>query len=122
MPMFVVGVATTALVVIPWLTNLVAKPLATAFGGSLVLIGLVVAFVTNRLESRRGRYPIFPYLHRPEHPIVLLRRGRRLAPAAVLAFLPNDPPKTAGRHCAGRVIIQGPPGRVRVQGTDASTP
>ena len=93
MPMFLVGVATTVLVVIPWLTNLVAKPLATAFGGSLVVIGLGVAFLTNRLETRRGRYAIFPYMHRPEHPIVMLRRGRRLAPAAVLAFLPNDPEK-----------------------------
>src|SRR5579859_4226547 len=91
MPMFVVGVATTVLVFIPWLTNLVAKPLATAFGGTLVVIGLLVAFVTNRLETRRGSYPIFPYLHRPEHPIMFLRGGRRLAPAAVLAFLPNDP-------------------------------
>jgi len=89
MPLFLIGVATTVLVVIPWLTNLVAKPLATAFGGTMVVIGLVVAFVTNRLETRRGRYAIFPYLHRPERPIVLLRGGRRLAPASVLAFLPN---------------------------------
>ena len=96
MPMFLVGVATTVLVVVPWLTNLVAKPLATAFGGSLVLIGLAVAFVTNRLETRRGRYAIFPYLHRPEHPIMFLRGGRRLAPAAILAFLPNDPKRLSG--------------------------
>jgi amino acid transporter len=91
MPMFLLGVATTVLVVIPWLTNLYAKPLATAFGGSLVVVGLTVAFVTYRLETRRGRYPLFPYLHRPERPILMLRRGRPLAPAAVLAFLPNDP-------------------------------
>lgn len=96
MPMFVVGVATTVLVAIPWLTNLFAKPLATAFGGGLVAIGLVVAFVTNRLETRRGRYAIFPYLHRPEHPILFLRGGRRLAPAAVLAFLPHDLQKLPG--------------------------
>lgn len=95
-PMFLVGMATTVLVIIPWLTNLVAKPLATAFGGSLVVIGLGVAFVTNRLETRRGRYAIFPYLHRPEHPIVMLRRGRRMDPAAVLAFLPNDPERLPG--------------------------
>ena len=91
MPMFVVGVATTVLVVIPWLTNLVAKPLATAFGGSIVAVGLVVALVTYRLERRGGRHVIFPYLHRPEHPLVLLRGGRRLARAAVLAVLPNEP-------------------------------
>jgi hypothetical protein len=96
MPIFLIGVATTVLVVIPWLTNLVAKPLATAFGGTLVLIGLAVAIVTNRLEMRRGRYRIVPYLHRPEHPILMLGRGRSLAPAAVLAFLPNDAKRLPG--------------------------
>jgi amino acid transporter len=91
LPMFVIGVATTVLVVIPWLTNLVAKPLATAFGGSLVLIGLAVAFANNRWDRRRGRHPVFPSLYRPGRPLLLLGRARRFGPATVLAFLPNDP-------------------------------
>ena len=91
MPMFVVGVATTVLVVIPWLTNLVAKPAATAFGGSLVLAGAIVAFITRSVERRRGRYAVFPQLVRPGRPLVLLRRGRRLQTVAVLAFVPADP-------------------------------
>ena len=96
MPMFVLGVATTVLVAIPWLTNIFAKPLATAFGGSLVLIGVGVALVTSRLEHRRGRYLIFPSLARPEHPLILLSGGRRLAPAAVLALLPRDSARLPG--------------------------
>ena len=64
MPIFVIGLATTVLVIIAWLTNLYAKPKATAFGGTLVLVGLAVAFVTNRLEARRGRYAVFPQLRR----------------------------------------------------------
>jgi amino acid transporter len=94
-PMFVLGVVTTVLVFTPWLTNLVAKPRATEFGGGLVLFGLVVALVTNRLESRRGRYTVLPDVHRAENPALMLRRGRRLAPASVLAFLPDDPQRRA---------------------------
>jgi amino acid transporter/nucleotide-binding universal stress UspA family protein len=44
--LFALGVATTVLVFIAWLTNLVAKPAATLFGGSLtiVMMGLGLAY------------------------------------------------------------------------------
>jgi amino acid transporter len=116
MPMFVVGVATTVLVVIPWLTNLVAKPAATAFGGGLVAIGLGVAFVTRRLERRRGRYAIFPQLVRPGRPLVLLRRGRRLQSVAVMAFLPADPQRQADIISRAMAAARGRPATFVYQG------
>lgn len=92
-PMFVLGVVTTFAVVLAWFINLFNKPLATAYGGGVVIIGLALAYLTIRRETRQGRYAIFPHLHRPGHPMVMLRRGQRLPSAAVLALLPDDPTK-----------------------------
>jgi hypothetical protein len=103
LPVFALGVATTAAVLAAWATNLFAKPLATLYGGGLLAAGLLVAFVTVRVGSRKGRRAIFPYLHRPGHPTVLLHRGRRLEPPAVLAILPADAakvPKVVARALA----------------------
>jgi amino acid transporter len=87
---FWVGVLTTVLVTIAWVTNLVAKPLATAFGGGLTMLGLVVGLVTYHYS--RSREPVvFPFQHRPEQPIVPIAGGRRLEPCQVLAILPHDP-------------------------------
>jgi hypothetical protein len=103
---FWVGVLTTALVTIAWATNLVAKPLATAFGGGLTLLGLVVGLVTYHYS--RSREPVvFPFQHRPERPIVPIAGGRRLEPCQVLAILPHDPEMaeavvTAAVQAAGR--------------------
>jgi hypothetical protein len=41
---FYLGLLTTALVVLAWTTNLVAKPMATIFGGSVTLLGMGIAF------------------------------------------------------------------------------
>jgi amino acid transporter len=87
---FGLGVLTTVLVSVAWTTNLFAKPLATLFGGGLILMGLLIALANLRFERRRGRPPVFPHLHRHEHPIVLMRRGRRLPYAPVLALLPDS--------------------------------
>ncbi|HEX6548807.1 MAG TPA: APC family permease [Candidatus Dormibacteraeota bacterium] len=95
-PMFTLGGLTTLLVAAAWITNLFAKPMATAFGTTVVLVGLLVAFVSYRLRRRRGARALFPYLHRPGHPAVWMGRGRRLEPAAILVVLPQDPARAAG--------------------------
>ena len=87
---YLVGVLTTVLVVVGWATNLVAKPLATMFGGGLTVVGLLVGLAT--CSYSRGREPVvFPVLHRPERPVVPIAGGRRLPRCRVLAILPHDP-------------------------------
>jgi amino acid transporter len=93
--MLAVGFLTTALVGLAWTTNLVAKPLATLFGGGLTVLGLLIAFVNWRLQARRDLPIVLPYLHRPQHPVVLLNRGRRLPRPAVVAVLPHEPDRVA---------------------------
>ena len=55
---FWLGVLTTFLVALAWSTNLIAKPLATLFGGSVALIGMGVAFTNYRLSKQQGRLPV----------------------------------------------------------------
>jgi hypothetical protein len=88
---FILGLITTVLVSGAWITNLFAKPLATLFGGSVVLVGIAIAFFTYRRERGRGPSPIFPHVYQHQHPIVFMSRGRRLPAAGVLALLPHDP-------------------------------
>src|SRR5205085_4295197 len=89
---FALGVLTTALILLAWITNLFAKPLATLFGGCIILVGVLVALATHTLGRRRGRPAIFPLLYNPENPLTFLSRGRRARPSAtVLAALPQHP-------------------------------
>jgi len=67
LPMFVVGVITSLLVVTAWTTNLVAKPLATLFGGAVTILGLAVAGATYYLRQRRGLPGPVPFAHRLAH-------------------------------------------------------
>jgi amino acid transporter len=67
MPTFVVGVITSLLVVTAWTTNLVAKPLATLFGGAVTILGLAVAGATYYLRQRRGLPGPIPIVHRLAH-------------------------------------------------------
>ncbi len=55
---FWLGILTTLLVLIAWTTNLIAKPLATAFGGSVSVIGMAIAFTIYTLHKRKGRVPV----------------------------------------------------------------
>ncbi len=55
---FWLGILTTFLVLTAWTTNLIAKPLATAFGGSVALIGMAIAFTNYTLNKRKGRIPV----------------------------------------------------------------
>ncbi len=54
----ILGFVTTLLVLVAWSTNLVAKPLATAFGGSVVIVGMGIAAVAYVHHRRRGRIPV----------------------------------------------------------------
>jgi amino acid transporter len=75
LPMFVLGIVTTGLVMLAWGTNLVSKPLATAFGGSITLLGLTTAYVTATYFSRRGRWlgiPATIYGTRPQSILAVL--------------------------------------------------
>ena len=55
---FSLGILTTMLVLIAWTTNLIAKPLATAFGGSVSLLGMAIAFTSYTMHKRKGRIPV----------------------------------------------------------------
>jgi amino acid transporter len=60
---FWVGVATTIMVVTAWGTNIVAKPLATYFGGGITVFGMFVAIGVRHGWFRAVAIPI-PYLSR----------------------------------------------------------
>ena len=55
---FYIGLLTTALVFVAWTTNLVAKPLATAFGGTVTIIGMCVAYYTYTRQKRGELLPV----------------------------------------------------------------
>jgi amino acid transporter len=55
---FSLGILTTFLVLTAWSTNLIAKPLATAFGGSVSLLGMGIAYTSYTLHKRKGRVPV----------------------------------------------------------------
>ncbi len=55
---FYLGILTTALVMLAWTTNLITKPLATAFGGSVTGVGMIIAFFMYRQHKQRGRVPV----------------------------------------------------------------
>lgn len=78
---FWLGILTTLLVLMAWTTNLVAKPLATAFGGSVALIGMAIAFTNYRLSKSKGRLP------------VVATGVERDFPGAVLAVLDDGNPQ-----------------------------
>ena len=76
---FWLGILTTFLVALAWSTNLVAKPLATLFGGGVALLGMGVAFTNYRLSKQQGRLPV----------VVATGVEGRL-PGSVLAVLTSD--------------------------------
>ncbi|HVB74403.1 MAG TPA: APC family permease [Ktedonobacteraceae bacterium] len=55
---FWLGVLTTVLVFTAWSTNLVTKPLATIFGGTVAGMGMVIALVNYRLQRQKGHMPV----------------------------------------------------------------
>ncbi len=96
---FWLGVLTTLLVFTAWSTNLVSKPLATAFGGSFTALGMGVAFMNYSRHKKKGRLPV----------ITLGIEGR--LPGAVLAVLTaknghNDMViRSALRNAEGKPVV-----------------
>jgi amino acid transporter len=87
---YAVGVLTTLLVVAAWLINLVAKPLATEFGGGLTLLGLIIGFGTYRY-SRSRRPAVFPLPFRPQRAAESIAAfGQRRGIPEVLVILPHE--------------------------------
>jgi hypothetical protein len=89
--LYAVGVTTTVLVVVAWLVNLFAKPLATEFGGGLTLIGFIAGLVTYRYY--RGRRPsVFPVPFRPQRAAASIASvlGGRVSAGDVMVVLPHD--------------------------------
>ncbi len=84
---FGLGVLTTLAVLTGWTVNLVAKPLATEFGGGLTAVGLVVGFATYRYHHQR-RPAVFPLPYR--HASLAIVEAFRRDPADVLVVLPHD--------------------------------
>ena len=88
---FAIGVATTALVIIAWSINFVAKPLATEFGGALTLLGLVIGLASYAYHRRR-RPIVFPVPFQPKRAADSIAHALGSKPVAgeVLVLLPHD--------------------------------
>jgi amino acid transporter len=75
---FYLGILTTVLVLLAWGTNLIAKPLATAFGGGVALIGMSIAYINHRRHQKQGRSPVVTAgkaTHLPEATLAVLSTG-----------------------------------------------
>ncbi|MHB8612655.1 MAG: APC family permease [Candidatus Dormibacteraceae bacterium] len=110
--LFAVGVLTTLLVIVAWAVNIVAKPLATEFGGGLTVVGLVAGLMTYRYY--RGRRPsVFPVPFRPQRAAASIASalGNRPSAGEVLVILPHDQLaaeallEEAARAAAGRGAV-----------------
>jgi len=78
---FFLGVLTTFLVTIAWSTNLVTKPLATAFGGGVAVLGMVIAYLNYIRTEKAGRIPV---------PVVVTRVEERLPDSVLAVLLPGN--------------------------------
>lgn len=97
---FGIGLVTTALTVVGWSVNLVAKPYATVFGGGLTLLGVAVGLWTYN-RGRRRRPAVFPLPYRPELAEKSITLQFQREPADVLVILPRD------QNSADSVIDEG---------------
>jgi amino acid transporter len=78
---FFLGVLTTFLVALAWSVNLVTKPLATGFGGSVALLGMGIAYFNHVRASKAGHVSV---------PIVLTRLEDRLPNSVLGVLLPDN--------------------------------
>lgn len=89
--LYAIGILTTVLVVAAWLINLYFKPLATAFGGGLTVLGLVAGLTTYGYYRTR-RPAVFPVPFRPQRAAASIAAalGGRVTPGDVLVILPHE--------------------------------
>jgi len=88
---FWLGILTTLLVITAWSTNLIHKLLATAFGGTVTLIGMAVAYYNYNRHKQKGRL------------LVVTTSVEERLPGSVLAVLMNgNPHNEAVLHSAIR--------------------
>ncbi|GCE28452.1 hypothetical protein KDA_39360 [Dictyobacter alpinus] len=97
---FGLGILTTVLVVVAWGTNLITKPLATAFGLGVTAIGMSIAYYNHTRHQKEGKVPV---------PVVVTHI-RDTYPDTTLAVL------TAGNPHNGAVI------RAAINNADEHTP
>ena len=98
------------LVITAWSTNLVAKPLATAFGGSVSVIGMAIAFTNYRLHRIKGRIPVVATGVEKDFPgavLAVLSAGNRSNEAIIQAAISNPNHKPVvflylGHHVSDR--------------------
>ncbi len=88
---FGVGVVTTLLVIVAWSVNLVEKQKATAFGGGLTVVGLIIGLATYRYNRSR-RPAVFPVPFRPQRAAesIASALGSRPSAGELLVILPHD--------------------------------
>ena len=55
---FWLGILTTVLVITAWSTNLITKLHATAFGGSVAIVGMGIAYFNHRRHKQKGYVPV----------------------------------------------------------------
>ncbi|GCE12769.1 APC family permease [Tengunoibacter tsumagoiensis] len=78
---FTLGVLTTLLVSVAWTTNLITKPLATAFGGGVAAVGMIVAYLNYSSRQKQGQVPV---------PVVVTQLDS--LPGSILALMKQDNP------------------------------
>jgi amino acid transporter len=62
---FWLGILTTVLVITAWSTNLITKPWATVFGGSVAIVGMLIAYFNYRRHMQKEHVPVV-YTHAAE--------------------------------------------------------
>jgi len=94
---FYLGILTTVLVVVAWSTNLVTKPLATAFGGSVAALGMLISYIIYNRHKRKGRISVITtgiQEHLPGAVLAVLTTDNRLNDEVVKAAI-NAPQRQA---------------------------
>jgi amino acid transporter len=92
---FWLGILTTGLVMLAWSTNLIARPLATVFGGSITLIGMVIAYFHYRYQESQGQatvqiLPLSSVEVLPDATLAVLFTGQERANSMVIEAAIND--------------------------------